>query len=403
MRWRFQDPNDAREAAERASVRAKIDAWWRAFGEVSGEVSARFTKGGAFDVLAFMQTYLQPIDANLMWEFGPARKATNRHRLVMTPESRRFLRPLVSEILERAPSLPQWEFYPYRLAEELTDAVRTVEGRANVDVTPFEVDVHRGELHAVDLTWLIPPGIDRNVARGAAFVATETILGEEMLDTWIGEISVEVRPRPGLFARMFGGSNGSSTADRSIGSLRTRVESAIELVRNGLPTAPRALLDNEGESVVFEVKPTEADDYPRQKDLFVGVSHGMKEMWQAAHMAAPFSSQRFSRHGETFCYLKLDGAEELEGSKFADRGAIEEALDAALRSRGLGIAVGGGTGLRYSYIDLALARLDEGLAEVRRVAREGRLPKRSWLLFFDDIWRDEWLGIHEDTPAPCLE
>ncbi len=43
---------------------------------------------------------------------------------------------------------------------------------------------------------------------------------------------------------------------------------------------------------------------------------------------------------------------------------------------------------------------NDGLAEVRALMREGGIPRRWWLLFFDAQWRDEWLGIHDDTPAP---
>jgi hypothetical protein len=64
---------------------------------------------------------LQAIHPSLMWEYGSAMRQPG-HRLVITPESRRFLRPMVRTILERAPKIAGWEFYPYRLAEtaELT-------------------------------------------------------------------------------------------------------------------------------------------------------------------------------------------------------------------------------------------------------------------------------------------
>jgi len=56
-----------------------------------------------------------------MWEYGPAVR-TKGHRLVITPESRKDFRQLVRTILDRAPDLPGWEFYPYRLAEDLEQA-----------------------------------------------------------------------------------------------------------------------------------------------------------------------------------------------------------------------------------------------------------------------------------------
>jgi hypothetical protein len=96
----------------------------------------------------------------------------------------------------------------------------------------------------------------------------------------------------------------------------------------------------------------------------------------------------------------MDGSEGLDDGGFGDKAEIEDALDAALRPRGLGCVVGGGTGLRYSYIDLALTDLGSAVAVVREVLRAGRLTRRSWLLFYDSEWAHEWLGVWEDSPPP---
>jgi hypothetical protein len=88
-----------------------------------------------------------------------------------------------------------------------------------------------------------------------------------------------------------------------------------------------------------------------------------------------FHSERFSKCGETFCYVKLDGKDGLDEEKFPDKAAIEDALDEVLRPRRLGCHIGGGTGLRYSYIDLALTDVQQGLDAVRRRLREGNVPK----------------------------
>lgn len=50
-------------------------------------------------------------------------------RLVITPEQRSDLRPLVDELLRRAPTLSGWSFHPHRLAESYAMAVDTVQAR----------------------------------------------------------------------------------------------------------------------------------------------------------------------------------------------------------------------------------------------------------------------------------
>ena len=92
----------------------RIDAWWAAFQAKAADLDALFSRQAEWDLPGWMQENLQPIHPHLMWEFGPAVEGPG-HRLVITPESRRHLRPLVAEMLRRAPPLDGWEFYAYRL------------------------------------------------------------------------------------------------------------------------------------------------------------------------------------------------------------------------------------------------------------------------------------------------
>jgi hypothetical protein len=88
---------------------------------------------------------------------------------------------------------------------------------------------------------------------------------------------------------------------------------------------------------------------------------------------------------------------------FKDKSEIEDALDAILMSNRLGCVIGGGTGRRYSYIDLALIDLKQGIDAIRRVLVEGKIPKRSWIQFFDSTLAQEWVGIYDDSPPPPME
>jgi hypothetical protein len=113
-----------------------------------------------------------------------------------------------------------------------------------------------------------------------------------------------------------------------------------------------------------------------------------------------FCSERFSRVGEMFCYLKIDGGDGLDAAHFGDRGDIEDGLDAALIPAELGCVVGGGTGKMYAYIDLALLDVLAAAEAIRTVLRKGNINRRTWLLFHDADLADEWIGIYDDTPAP---
>jgi len=149
----------------------------------------------------------------------------------------------------------------------------------------------------------------------------------------------------------------------------------------------------------MKLEPTPADDYPQRQDLFVAIGTN-QGLWRALHEDNGFYSERYSRHGESFCYLKLDGSAGLDEEKFPDRASIEDALNETLVPARVGCVIGGGTGLRYSYIDLALADVDAAVPLINSRLRAGNINRRTWLLFFDAPLANEWIGMYDDSPAP---
>jgi len=390
MRWLFHDPDDRVEAAARNKILARIDRWWDEFKSRSRDLSDQFRGKKKWDLPGWMHQTLQRIDSNLCWEFGPA-VLTEGHRLVITPESRKNLRPLIRTILDRAPDLPGWEFYPYRLAEEVEQAACAVQGRTGGSLEGVTAELQIGEENRIDLMFRVPgaSGEDDQQALNVAFVATESLLGEQALDKWAGVIEAAPPVR------------GGKSRAIPLARLKETFDALVESIRDRLPDRP-FMDQGEGEWTLLELKPEEANDYARRADLLIAGTRDL-ELFKAAHGTAPFYSERFSRCKETFAYIKIDGSEGLEGSKFADRKEIEKAIDEALARDHLGVHVGVGTGLMYSYIDLALIDLRRGVQTARRTLQKGRVPKRAWILFFDADLADEWVGVYPETPPPPVE
>lgn len=392
MRWRFFDPNNQEEAAARKAVITKIDAWWEQFQSKTDQLSSLFSGKSKWDLPEWMHEHLQIIDANLMWEYGPA-VHTRGHRLVITPESSHHLRPLVATILQRAPSIKGWEFYEYRLPEDAETMQATVQSRTGCDCSDFTVRITCGELRDIDLCYSAPGFTDETdqASNHAAFVTTESLLGEKCLDRWIGAIEISPLTKGSKPPRFI-----------QLERMKETVDSLIDSIREQLPENPHYDWVEGAEWTMWELKPDRTtNDFPEQLDLFVGSSIN-PEMWMTAHSGRSFYSERFSRCGETFCYVKIDGSEGLDEEKFADKSEIEDALNAVLKPGKLGCHIGGGTGLRYSYLDLALTDLDNGIKAVRKRLQEGNVPKRSWIQFFDSDLAAEWIGIYDDSPAPPL-
>src|SRR6266851_10072316 len=109
--WIFLNPQDRQAAAFQRDTMRKIDEWLLAFTRKADDMDALFRRRTEWDLHDWMHRHLGAVDERIMWEFG---LSENGHRLVLTPEMNRQLRPIVQTMLERAPKRPGWTFGPYR-------------------------------------------------------------------------------------------------------------------------------------------------------------------------------------------------------------------------------------------------------------------------------------------------
>lgn len=393
MRWILADPNNAAEQQWKQHVIGATDRWWRAFQANAASISTSFSRSGSFDVVRFMDDNLQAIDPHLCWEFGPARRTANAqaggHRLVITPESEHWLRPMLGYVLSRTPQIPGWEFYAHRLPEDVEMARATVQGRCGVQLNQAGIEARIGRHRKIDVLYTFPQERwSEEQARNVAFVLTETLLGEETLDGWIGAIDAVDPKEPG---------HRWLPLERAGATVTAVATSMMEQ----LPGEPAFLVDKESAKWSnYEMKREgDAEDYPERCDIIVGSTCRM-ELIEAVMSGRLFDSRCHSRHKEIFCYLKID-AGEVDGSERLDhRASLEDPLDAALQQAALGGTIGGASGIRYSYVDLALMNVMQAIPIIRQVLAQQRAPLRTWLLFFDSHFEEEWLGAYPQTPPP---
>jgi hypothetical protein len=386
MRWHTAGYESPEEAAEREIAIGKIDAWWHAFSASAGMIDAYFAKPDAhpdFDLPEWMHEHLGNIDERLMWEYGPAVNG-GKHRLVITPESARQLRPLVGEILQRAPD-GGFEFYGARLAETFDDGIATAEARTGSRIVLTGIQCARGPGNRIDVQVTVGSKADEqelDLAWSQAIIFCTTWIGEELADRWLGYIDTIASEKPGP----------------PLGSFKAQFESVKGECLTARQTQPYHTLARESGWSLVRMQPDPEHEITRRSDLFVYRTMDM-EFFRTIRNSIPFYSDRFSANAERFCYLMLDGRDaEMEG--FEDKSEIEDALDGALIPTRLGAVVGSGTGTRYSYIDLAVTDLDRAIGTIVDVMRNGRIVKDAWILFHDDEWHEEWIGIYADTPRP---
>jgi hypothetical protein len=395
MRWRFADPTDERETAQRQAVLRRVDRWWDAFSDRRQDLEAFFNAPGDWNVADWMQDHLQAVDPNLMWEFGPGLQQPGR-RLVITPETQRQLRPLINVILSRAPSLEGWEYYGYRPPERLEDVVETVRALCGGDVSQSMVHARHDGHRRISISYYCPECPDHtdlasDQVQMAAFVATEAMLGEPLLDRWIG--TIDVHPLEADKPR------GSCSRAIPFARLQPTVEAIVGSLMDQLPDEPCHQSVSRACWSSYELQPQEAAEYSGRTDLAVAIS-ARPDVFEGLHGGSPFYSDVHSRCGETFCYLKIDGGGEPMSVRAQLRDQIETAIDRLLQPRELGCVIGGGTGLRYSYVDLALTDVNRAWQALRTLGDRGLFTPRSWLLFCDDELSDEWLPLVASAPPP---
>ncbi|WP_254511794.1 hypothetical protein [Anatilimnocola floriformis] len=393
MRWILADPSNAAEQQWKQHVAAASQRWWQAFQANAPNISATFTQPGNFDIVRFMDDNLHAIDSRLCWEYGPARLPKNvhlrGHRLVITPEAEHWLRPMLNQVLSAAPQIPGWEFYSHRLPEDVAHARAAVQGRCSVEFSQGMIEARIGKNRKIDVLFTFPQeNWSEDQARSVAFVLTETLLGEETLDGWIGAIDAVDAKEPG---------------HRWL---------PLERAADTVSAVARSMLDQLSPNPIFRVDKNNSkwssyklqpdlggEDFPERSDLIVGTSCYV-DLIEAVMSGRLFDSRCFSRHKEYFCYLKID-ADEIDSSQRVEhRAGLEDPLDDALQQAGVGGTIGGGSGARYSYVDLSLGNVMQALPIIRQVLSQQRAPLRTWLLFFDSQLSEEWFGVYPQTPPP---
>jgi hypothetical protein len=289
---------------------------------------------------------------------------------------------------------------PRPAALTLEGALAAVRARTGLDLAGARARLgfSRGHLlEVVVLSSVFSSGTDER-ALDAANLLVPLLLGEEVFDDWVGAVDVAPAPRPGSLRVLADGVT-SPEPTLPLTEVKPAVEAAIRSVDAALPDAPYHALGDRAEWTLLEAEPAVADDYVAQDDLVL-LSTKLPEAMKCFLQGSPFSSRRFSRHGERFVYAKVDSVGQTTEERYALRLSIEEALHAVLEPPGLGCVVGAGIGLRYVYVVLALLHPDDGVAIAQGALRELAVPRRAWILPCDSACEDDWVGVWDDAPTP---
>jgi len=391
IRWKFAEEFGVEDSALRDQWVDQMNNWWIAFYQQHEQLSAKFKEGNTEFLSEFMQENLQSKVIDIAWEFSYD-DDKKKNQLILTPEDDFYLRPLVESLINRAPQLKNWLFFSYRQPISYLDCQKTVQVKSGEPLLDLRFSGKTSPKNNIVITFYYS-GINQdaslyNIAVNQAFFTLEALLGEEVLDKWIGGIEVLELPE-------------DDQQLLPLADLKPYVDTQIVLLKNQLPDKPYYTFSEESDWVVYELEPVEEDDYPHQQDLYIARTMDV-ELWTNIQKGYSFYSENFSRRGEVFCYLKMDGNFVDEETFFELKTDIENELNQALLNASYGSVIGSGTGYRYQYIDLALHNFKEAVPLIQELTTKLGTPRSTWLLFFDTPLKNEWIGMFEHTPPPFM-
>lgn len=388
MRWKFQDAANIAESSQRQKLMAKINRWWSEFQRRTDDLDTMFQGARDWDVVAWMESHLLTIHEDLSWEFRPS-SVSGHHELAISPDQNPAIVELAKQIVKQAPNVPNWEFDIFRKAIRVEDCLQRTVDATGIDLSNTTVSIHEGQANQIDFVFhfdRLPENED--VLFEAMLIATEMLLGEQEMMGWAGTFdAIDEVPADDSMMRFV-----------RLSHVPQAFRTAQETIKDRLDKEAYVSRIDQLQWAAFELKPAEAVDYARRDDLLTAMTCD-PNLTAATFEAQAFSSDRFSRHGETFCYVKVDERGAVD-SGFAEREDMEEAIRSTLESQELGCLVGSGTGLRYTYLELALTELDDALTAIRETLQEGQVSRRSWILFHDAALQDEWFPIYEGAVGP---
>lgn len=405
-RVRFFAPEDEAETSSFVDLCNGIDDFWRRFMRVSSDPPTRW--------IGDLRAVLARVHEDLGLETRALPDGTRM--LAIVPLGGPACWPLSRLFLERAPMCFPWSFTCEREPLPLGRCIAGVREEFGIDLgdARARVGVTRGHLLEVVIA-SSRFDVHDPASREAAEQLCAQLLGDRRFDSWIARVSVQARAKSRLLRVV--GDGEVPELPLGLDEVAAAIDAATTAILNGLPDEPLHTYCERAEWTLFELDeqlpgrapsleatgahPAGASlsDTPSQSDLLLAASC-CPEALKCLLSGQPFASERFSRHGERFSYLKFRVEAAADEARCQKRSEIEDALDRALVPGRLGCVVGNGLGQEHLYIDLALANVEAAIPVVRNRLERAGVEGDAWMFFFDDEWSNEWLAMNDRTRQP---
>lgn len=381
-RWVFADETNQEELDLKKQTLNKIDTFWAAFNIDKDELVPDNNPEYPTFALNWVADNLKPIDGNISWEIGPGSEG-NPAIFTITAESYRELRPVITTLIEKAPVFDNWKFQKYREALPAGIVNQALESKGVAPIPNFNATCEVEEGNKIDITISSANFKSENAMGdlGSAFLLIEAVLGEENLEKWVG--IVQTKPSE----------TGTETSQAASNLAKTFEDKKVEIL-NSLPDDYYFNQEQPESSTVLQINTVNSTG---RITIVCGDPELSKQFFNKG-----FYSERFSRNGEKFCFIKIDN-QEAKTFSLDKANEFEDLVDEELRKAKLGCVVSSGKGTKEIFLDLCLTDVLQSKALISRLCDEAGWPHTAWIYFYDCEWVNEWIGLFPDTPAEEIE
>jgi len=168
-----------------------INAFWRWFSDHHRDVEAMLDRDDTAELSRQINAQIDHLSSQLAWEIGPGLVEPYMFVFPTAGDSER--KAAVGRIMEKAPKIERWEFHasrptrPFQREVQLPDrglSFQTSDWRFALKPSPqsdrFELQIFDDRLGSVE----------EKTALTAVFILLDAVLGEDMVERWIGNIKV---------------------------------------------------------------------------------------------------------------------------------------------------------------------------------------------------------------------
>jgi len=284
----------------------------------------------------------------------------------------------------------------FAAALPLALALSRIRAESGVDFARARARAGFARGHLLEVVVYLPGGSGSRGEHEAAEELVRLLLGEESFERWIGRVLATPTVRGGPLTVL--NENTEERAALPLETLPETVHAAIAGLRLALPVLPPAVSEDSADWIAFELEPERAADYAAQDDLLL-CSSRTPELKKSFLRGEPFYSGRFCNSETLFVYLKYESSEPRLELRLAERSRLEELVTRTL-APAQATLVGLGFGLRYDYLDLAVAEPSCVREQLLPALQKAKVPRRAWLLFCDSELEREYIPVYADSPEP---